>query len=1565
MVTSTSKTPDIAEPVPLQGGELTTAVEHHLAAPLALGQGLTRFQTLIWFAQKLHPNAPTYTNAGYGVVSKAIDPAHYTRSVQALIKNCDALRTVIIEEDGVPKQMVIEALEYEPEYVDFSAYSLPEAAAEEWVSNRCREVLDFERRPFDFALLKLGDSKYGMYSNFHHIITDATSISIIEEVLSRYYELSVNGRLEEEQQRPRFQDYVRDQLESLEHPRARNADESGKQKPHVEPERLKFYGRATTMHTTLVRRVTYDLGPERTHALKEIANGKELFVMTEDLSLHHILTALVCVFLAHLSDGSRIIPIGLPFHNRRHRRDTIGCLMDVLPLTVTIAGGETFQSLIKKIWIGYFSILRLHEYQRNSVQRENYDVQFNYINSAPPAQMFGAPRNGKWLDTGHGFLGLSIHMHPDITGSSLIAEFDFHRDTFDEQQQELAINHFLRVVDSFLEDTTQQVMNISILTEQERSRILDDFNRTDAVLHAPRTYIELFEDQVKKTPDRIAITSGDEALTYEGLSNYVSLVSSRLRSVGATPESLTAVLSNRGIDFLTVILAIFKCGGAYVPLDPDHPAQRNVNILGKSKSRICIVSRDFLTGISKALSEAQMDDPPLIVVMEDLFEPGVPLEQFKYEYHPQSLSYVIYTSGSTGEPKGAMVELEGMLNHLFVKIVDFELSETDVVAQSASQCFDVSVWQFLSILLLGGRVCVIDNATLRDPLSQFKLMEREHVSVLELVPSELRAMLNSLDMPGEELPGMSSLRCVFVMGEVLDPVLCDRWFDCFGHVALINGYGATECSDDVNHYWMRSRPDLGDRSIPLGRPLMNLRIFVLDADMAICPIGVAGSMYIAGVGVGRGYLNDPVRTAESFIPDPYTTIPGGRAYRTGDLGRYLPDGTLEFIGRSDHQVKIRGFRIELGEVESAIARIPAVAEAVVTTRNDEDLGSRLVAYFVAEQGETLTGSQLRSFVKSVLPAYMVPSAFVRLESMPLNENGKVDRKALPPPDTVPPDPDELLAEPSSKLEVMLLAIWGEVLGLELIGVNDNFFDLGGDSILAIHVAAQVSRVGPKLSPTDVFTHPTISELAALLSSSLAAVAEQEGLNGSVPLTPIQHWFFEQETADPNHASQSVALKTRENLDPALFEKAVGYLREHHDALSFLFSEEASVWRQYEVAVSQNPFFTYEDLSALSTAEQQALLDLSAAQSVSSLNLWEGPLMRVALFRLGSEQGSAVLLTIHRLLVDDTSWRILLEDLQLAYSLLSQRAQVILPAGPSSFRQWSKKLTEYARSRELQKESDFWSAVTKASPGKLPVDDLLGETSKESWIITLTRISSEETAAFQYAARESYSMSAEEILVGAVVLALAKWSGESSFLIEVERNLREHSFSDLDVSRTVGWFSAAFPVVLNISDVSSPIDTLRRLKDQLRRIPNGGIGYSVLRYLSSDEALRTKLSSIPSPQIRFSFRDQTSQIAPAFEHTLYSSAELSSTAPTRDSELSSLLEINATVVEGQLQMAWTYSSNVYLSATIDRLAEDCMAQLKSLVTRSQALREKGHNPSNLLDFNWSEEDLDDISAVLDR
>jgi amino acid adenylation domain-containing protein/non-ribosomal peptide synthase protein (TIGR01720 family) len=1563
MVTRMSETQDLARPALVESDELTTAAAEQPVTTSAPAQGLTRFQVLIWIGQKLHPDAPVYTNAGYGVVSRSIDRAHYNSAVQALIKNCDALRTLIMEEDGVPKQKVVQAIEFEPEYVDFSAASSPAAAAEEWVRNRCRGVLDFEKRPFDFALLKLGDGQYGMYSNFHHIVTDATSISIIEEVLSRYYELSVEGQLNEEPQRPRFQDYVRDLLESPT-PALKSATPR-KQKVHDEPERLKFYGRPAAANTTPVRRVTYVLGLERTRALKKIANDQELFLMTEDLSLHHILTALVCVFLHHISDGSRIIPIGLPFHNRKHRRDTIGCLMDVLPVKLTIGDGETFQSLIKKVWVKYLSTLRLNEYHHgNSAQRESYDVQFNYINSTPPAQLFGAPRDGKWLDTGHGFLALSIHMHPDTTGSNLVAEFDFHCDTFDEQQQELAVNHFLRVVDSFLEDSTQQVMKISLLTEQERLRILNEFNGTDAELHPAKTYIELFEAQVRKTPDRIAITHGDEGLTYEGLSTRLNLVSSRLRNLGVLPESLTAVLCNRGIDFLAVILGIFKCGGAYIPLDPEHPAQRNVSILSRSKSQVCIVAREFLPALSQALSEAQMEEPPLLVMMEDLFQPGESAKPFLYPYHAHSLSYVIYTSGSTGEPKGAMVELAGMLNHLFIKIRDFHLSETDVVAQSASQCFDVSVWQFLSILLVGGRVCMIDNATLRDPISQFKLMERENVSVLEVVPSELRAMLDSIDLPGAELPAMRSLRCVFVMGEVLDPLLCDRWFDCFGHVALINGYGATECSDDVNHYWMRSRPDFGNRSVPLAGPLMNLRIFVQNAALEMCPIGVAGSIYIAGVGVGRGYLNDPVRTAQSFIPDGYTKIPGGRAYHTGDLGRYLPDGNLEFIGRSDHQVKIRGFRIELGEVESTIARISGVAQAAVTTRNDEELGHRLVAYFVTEQGLSLTASQLRNFVKSVLPPYMVPSAFVRLESMPLNENGKLNRKALPPPDSVPPDPEELLAEPSSKLEAILLAIWAQVLGLELIGVNDNFFDLGGDSILAIHVAAKVSRVGPQLSSTDVFTHPTISELAALLSSNLAAVAEQEGLNGSIPLTPIQHRFAEQEKPDPNHSSQTLVLQTHADLDPALFERAVIYVREHHDALRVLFAQEETTWRQYEVAIPGRTLFTYEDVSALSRAEQQALIDLRAEQFASSLNLWDGPLVRVVLFKLGNEKGSVVLWTIHRLLVDDASWRILLEDLQRAYARLSEGEQNILFDGSRPFRQWSKALTEYARSPELTKEVNFWTAMSNAAIGRLPLDHPAGVNSKESRSVASARISSEETAVFLNVARESYGMSAEEILIGAVVLALAEWSGESSFLLEIERNMRKYPLRDIDVSRTVGWFAAAFPVVVNISGTSGPIDILKKLKDQLRRIPTGGLGYSVLRYLSSDAAIGTRLSSI-APQVHFSFRDPASQIAPASEHTLYNAATLSATEPGHDGKLASLLEVDAVVREGQLCMSWTYSGNIYLPATIERLAENCMAQLKSLITRADALREKGHSPSNLIDFNWSEEDLDDISAVLDR
>lgn len=576
---------------------------------------------------------------------------------------------------------------------------------------------------------------------------------------------------------------------------------------------------------------------------------------------------------------------------------------------------------------------------------------------------------------------------------------------------------------------------------------------------AGRLTHRVFEEQVERTPNRIAVSDRDTSLRYSELNAQANRLARALQRRGLKPEENVAVLMRRSPNLLVAMLALFKCGGVYLPLDPHQPAARLTQIISDSRSPVVLATEEF-----RGMVEAR------VLFIEDLLREPESEQNLSDTIDPVNLAYLIYTSGSTGAPKGAMLEHRGLFNHLDAKVVDLELSKTDVVAQTASQCFDVSVWQLLAPLLTGGQVRIIADEVVKEPSQLLDELARKSVSVLEVVPSQLRAILTTIDLNG--LPNVSALRFLLVTGEALPPALCRQWLDLFPLTPLVNAYGPTECSDDVTHHFIRNDTPLISDSTPIGRPIQNTQVYVLDRDLRPIPIGVTGEIYVGGIGVGRGYVNDAKRTAEVYLPDPFSKQSGARLYYTGDLGCYLPDGTIQFNGRRDHQVKIRGFRIELGEIEAALRAHPDVQDAVVLTIDD-----RLVSYAA---GAEIDKKELRQFVRARLPEHMIPSTFVILAQLPLNRNGKVDRKVLPAPELSDRRYDDDFVAPSTEIEKTLASIWARNLKLTEVSLSDNFFDLGGNSLLSIQVLNQIrSELSINLPMRALLESATLAELAEI------------------------------------------------------------------------------------------------------------------------------------------------------------------------------------------------------------------------------------------------------------------------------------------------------------------------------------------------------------------------------------------------------------------------------------------------------------------------------------------------------
>ena len=742
-------------------------------------------------------------------------------------------------------------------------------------------------------------------------------------------------------------------------------------------------------------------------------------------------------------------------------------------------------------------------------------------------------------------------------------------------------------------------------------------------------------------------------------------------------------------------------------------------------------------------------------------------------------------------------------------------------------------------------------------------------------------------------------------------------------------------------------------TVAIGKPISNTQIYILGKHLQLVPIGVAGEIYIGGDGLARGYLNRPELTKEKFIANPFDT---GRLYQTGDLARYLPDGNIEYLGRIDNQVKLRGFRIELGEIEASLMNHPQIRQAVVIASEELSANKRLVAYVVSESGsETSNISTLRQYLLSKLPEYMVPSAFVSLEDLPLTPNGKVDRKALPAPDGHTEREVEYVA-PSTKIEKSLSEIWQEILLVEKVSIHDNFFELGGDSILSIQVIAHARNEGISITAKQIFQHQTISELAEVANTTANIIAQQGIVTGVASLTPIQNWFFEQNHLDVNHYNQSVLLKVPGTIEVESLKQAVAKLIEHHDALRLRFNSKLE---QINEGLNDVIPFSVVDLSSTTKENQIETLEKMATEFQSSLNLSSGPIIQVVMFDLGRENNKRLLIVVHHLVVDGVSWRILLSDLNTIYQQLINQQPLQLSAKTTAFIDWANKLSNYVQSDSIQEELEYWLSQSWSESISIPTDktDIQKNNTVDSAGAVSVKLGIEETQALVGNIHTAYNTQINDLLLSALTLTLTKWTRKSQVSINLEGHGREEIFDDVDLSRTVGWFTSIFPVLLGLPEEEGKEPLIKLTKEKLRAIPNRGVGYGILRYLCKDNSVNQQLEKIVTPEISFNYFGQFDQIQSDSEWKFASE----STGASRSSEHNReyLLDINALVVEGELQVTWTYSSNVHSRVTVEKLAQSYLEEVNSIIEHCQSETAWGYTPSDFPEASLTQLELDDL------
>ena len=1047
-------------------------------------------QQRLWFLDQLHPGDPAYNLLSAFQIAGKLNISALEQSLNEIIARHEVLRTVFESVDGRPNLKVLANLTTSLNVVDLGERKSvleDEAVLRRYCAALARQPFDLSRGPMlRVSLLRRSDDDHVLLFAVHHIVFDAWSMGVLWGELADCYEAFCQGK---EVSLPKlaiqYADYASWQRDRLQN--------------HLMQKQSEYWRRQLD-GTTPIHLLTDRPRPP----VQSSRGAKQCFTLSLDLSAKlkrlsrdrgaTLFMTLLAAFqtLLHRYTSQDDITIGCPVagRNRAEVENLIGFFLNILVFRVDTSGEPSFLELLNRVRLVCLAayahqdlpfeklVEELHP-ERQLNRSPIVDVAFAFQNTPHVAPVLSGTSVSP-LDLDSGISRFDLQLFLEESSGQLRGNFSYNTDLFDERTIVRMTEHFLNLLESIIAGPEQPIDRLALLSAPERQQLLEKWNDTQRDFPSDKYVHELFEAQAKRCPDAVALIFEHQQLTYRELNQKANQLAHYLRQRGVQAESLVAVCMERSLEMAIAILAVLKAGGAYVPMDPDSPTDRLKFMLQDIPTPLILTQERFNTFLSGFTDQRICLDN----AWEELSQQSE--ENLQNQVDGHNVAYMIYTSGSTGRPKGVLNVHGGLRNRLQWMQEAYRLTPADRVLQKTPFTFDVSVWELLWPLISGACLVMARPGGHRDSAYLVELIKSQCITALHFVPSMLGVFLQE---SGAE--SCTTLRQVFCSGEALSYELQQRFFARSG-AALHNLYGPTEASIDVTAWQCRTESDRP--VVPIGRPIANTRIYILDRYLEPVPIGVAGELHIGGVGLSRGYLNQPALTAEKFIYHFFSAAPAKRLYKSGDLARYFPDGNIEFLGRIDTQVKIRGYRIELGEVEAVLGQHRAVQTSVVAVREDEPGDKRLVGYVVAQPQGSFDAAEVKNYLKQKLPEYMIPSALVLLDDLPLTPSGKVDRRALPAPDQSRRELENVYQAPRTATEETLAAIWREVLKLVKVGVYDNFFDLGGHSLLATQIVSRIrSAFSIEFPLRTLFESPTVAEMAAIVMQKQGKQASDEAL----------------------------------------------------------------------------------------------------------------------------------------------------------------------------------------------------------------------------------------------------------------------------------------------------------------------------------------------------------------------------------------------------------------------------------------------------------------------------------------
>lgn len=1335
------------------------------------------------------------------------------------------------------------------------------------------------------------NKSYGIFAQAHHIVSDAVSHVMVGSQFRTIYDAYKNN-----------EDYIlvigsfKDYIENNE--KYINSKKYGQDRDFWIKEfsdlKVGTYISDKPAHSYKSNRLTISTNIEDINRIK-------LYCKEQNISFFVAYMCALSIYSSRIN-RSDLFNIGTTIHSRLQPEEkvTMGMYVNTVVLRVDINKNKSFDDLVKDAKVKMFNLFKHHKYNYTKTIKDLYrechfsgalyDVIVNYqtVHVDEGGEMF-------WYSCAEQLDSLSITIRDWNQQGEFEFDYDYQVDKFNKEEIELLHQHVLNILLSAVEQGSKFVQDIDVVNAKEYRILAEKYANINVDYPKDKTIIEVFEGQVRRYPDQTALVFKDRKVTYKELNKKVNIVARELRKLGVTRNKYVAVIIERSIEMVIGVLAVVKAGGTYVPMDQNYPIDRLKFMTSDCNPVLILKSGE---GLKELTSHQTYDIMELLRIGNIDTNPTIINE-------PSDNLYVIYTSGTTGHPKGVIIEHKNVIRLLFNDSFQYDFKQSDVWLLFHYFGFDFSVWEMYGSLLYGGKLIVLSSEEAKDTYQVEKIIDKYGVTVLNQVPSAFYNLMLIMDNKKYD-----RLRYLIFGGEELRPEKLERWYLVNNHVKIVNMYGITETTVHVTY------KDIGLDAIKkgisdIGKEIPTLAVYIMN-DNVLSGIGMPGEICVAGEGLGKGYLHREELTKEKFIKNPFGK---DRLYRSGDLGRRLPDGNIEYLGRIDEQVKVHGFRIELGEISHVIRKQQGVKDVVVVVKNDQSGQKDIFAYLIGEH--KLDFNELKANIRIHLPEYMVPKYYMQLDEFPITKNGKLDKSAL---QDIKISSEVEYQAARTEAEDCLVKVFSEVLNVNNISTLDNFYELGGDSIKVIRVVAKLREYGYCITPKEIMELSTIENICKKITKTNTTnyLDNNYEIFGYVSETPIYSRFKELKLHKPEHFNQAILLKANEKILISVMRDAMRYIAEHHDMLRAIYREDILRIRRIEWGE------LYELKEYTNTLENTQDFDQIANTIHASMNLIDGPLFKGTIIH--DKDCDYLLVVIHHLVVDGVSMRIILEDLCNAYDCLFNDKEVKLPSKTCSFIDWSNYLHEYIRSNKIKREIKYWHKkdcdISKYSSN-----------CKEQNYLDISRsqriLDKDVVSQLLHRVRKLYNMEIDEIVLAAISKTYYCLQQKEEVLVEMEGHGREKIYENIDLSSTVGWFTSIYPVLLSCNKEVE--DNMILTKDTIRNVKKHGFSYGVIRYMNEIPLCAYK------PDLIFNYLgdfDSTLDKLRGFTGTDKSCGNFSAV----ENGQTSALIINCFIKNEELQICVESSLSEYSNEDMEVFLDTLSESINEIIKQSNSLVE---------------------------